>query len=125
MKEPNNLAELHQFIGMVTYLSKFMPNLTIIPLHNLLKNDVPWYWSVTKQDAFRQVKKNITETPVSAYYNPSKTLVLKNSVCEYGLGSAIFQEGKTIVYASCSLSSAEQRYAHIEKEMLAVVYGLE
>ena len=30
MKEPSNLAELRQFIGVVTYLSKFMLNLTTV-----------------------------------------------------------------------------------------------
>jgi len=51
---------------------------------------------------------------------------LENDACEYGLGAAIFQECRPIiVYASRTLTDSERRYAQIEKEMLALVYGLE
>jgi len=58
-------------------------------------------------------------------YDVSKPLTLENDACEYGLSSALFQEGRPIAYASRTLTDAEKRYAQIEKEMLALVYGLE
>lgn len=127
MREPTNLADLRQFIGMVNYLAKFLPNLTALmrPLHNLLKKDVPWNWSNCQQEAFDIIKGQLTKTPVLAYYNPDKPLTLENDACEYGIGSALLQEGKPIAFASRSLSDAETRYAQIEKEMLAATYGLE
>ena len=42
-----------------------------------------------------------------------------------GLGATLLQDGKSIVYASGALTSAEQNWAQIEKETLAVVFGLE
>ncbi|GFO19566.1 retrovirus-related pol polyprotein from [Plakobranchus ocellatus] len=48
---------------------------------------------------------------------------LENS--QFGLGAVVTQRGKPIAYASRSLSEAESRYAQIEKELLAVVFGLE
>ena len=42
-----------------------------------------------------------------------------------GLGAALVQDGKPIAFASKSLSEAEQRYANIERELLAVVFGCE
>ena len=71
------------------------------------------------------MKEAITTAPVLAYYDPGKPLTLENDACEYGIGSALIQGGKPIAFASRSLSDSERRYAQIEKEMLAVTYGLE
>ena len=42
-----------------------------------------------------------------------------------GLGAVLLQNGQPIAYKSRALSSTEQRYAQIEKELLAVVFGTE
>ena len=42
-----------------------------------------------------------------------------------GLGACILQDGHPIAYASRSLIQAEEHYAQIEKELLAVVFGSE
>ena len=44
MQPPTNINELRRFMGMANYLARFMPHLTdtMQPLHNLLKNDVPY-----------------------------------------------------------------------------------
>ena len=127
MKEPDGIEELRRFLGVVNYLNKFLPNVkqVMVPLHNLLKKEVPWNWSTAQQEAFNKVKGMITSTPVLAFYDPNKPLTVENDACEYGLGSAILQDGKPVAYASRSLSEAEKRYAQIEKEMLAVTFGLE
>ena len=40
-----------------------------------------------------------------------------------GLGAALLQDGRPFTFASKSLTPTEQRYANIEREMLAVVFG--
>ena len=39
------------------------------------------------------------------------------------LGATLLQEGRPVAYGSKALTPAETRYANIEREMLAVVYG--
>ena len=55
-----------------------------------------------------RVKQNITDTPVLAYFDPDKELVLQVDSSKDGLGSALLQDGKPIEYASQALTSAER-----------------
>ena len=41
------------------------------------------------------------------------------------LGAVVLQEGRPVAFASKALSDTETRYANIEREMLAVVFGCE
>ena len=123
MKPPTNLKELRSFIGMVNYLAKFIPHLNLKPLTNLTHKDTPWNWSTAENDAFEKIKQ-LTTTPVLGLYDPAKELTLQCDASHYGLGSTL-RQGKTIAYASRTLSETECRYAQIEKEMLAILFGLE
>ena len=42
-----------------------------------------------------------------------------------GLGAALFQEGRLIAYASRALTETGERYAQIEKDMLAIIFSLQ
>ena len=112
---------------MVNYLSRFLPSVTseMHPLHNLLKKDVSWTWTQTQCEAFKRIKEMIVNSPVLAFYDLSKELTLENDASEYGLRSALILGGKSVAFASRALSPAERNYAQIEKEMLAVLFGLQ
>ena len=123
---PTKVDELRRFLGIVNYMSKFLPNATDVlhPLHNLLKKDVTWTWSESQSNAFQAVKDMIVNSPMLYLYDPGKELVLENDASEYGLGSALMQEDRPVAFSSRALSNAEKNYAQIEKEMLAIVNGL-
>ena len=124
---PTSIDELRRFLGMINYLARFLPNVTdvLYPLHNLLKKDIQWQWTNSQEMAFKKVKDMLIKSPVLAFYSPDKELILENDASEYGLGSALLQEGRPIAFASRALSTSEKNYAQIEKEMLAIVYGLQ
>ena len=65
MAPPTSVPELRRFLGMVNYVSKFIPNLSEIlaPLNNLTKLDLPWNWSTSEQDAFDKVLKCLSSAP--------------------------------------------------------------
>lgn len=44
MAEPGNKEELRRFLGIITYLSRYIPKLSVLnaPLRKLLKEDVEW-----------------------------------------------------------------------------------
>ena len=68
LKAPTNVTELRRFLGMVTYLSKFSPNLSqkVKPLRDLLSTKNAWVWDKSQQDAYMQIKNELSNTPVLA-----------------------------------------------------------
>jgi len=127
MEAPQNVEQLRRFLGIVNYLGRFLSHLTTAaqPLHNLIKHNVKCTWSEAQENSFNEVKKLVTNAPVLAYYDANKPLMLENIASEYGIGSTLLQDGRPIAFASRVLTDTESRYAQIEKEMLALTYGLE
>ena len=59
------------------------------------------------------------------YYNLEEPVTIQCDALQSGLGAALLQNGQPIAYASRALTSAETRYAQIEKELLAIVFACE
>ena len=125
MKKPENKKELQTFLGFITYLQKFLPNMSEIsaPLRLLLEKDIEWHWEELQETSFQRLKQLAIEAPVLGFYDPKEELVLNVDASSYALGAVITQKGKPIAYASRALNSTQQRYSVIEKETLAVVFG--
>ena len=64
----------------------------------------------------------VTKSPALGYYNPNKPVTLNVDASANGLGAVLLQENRPIAYASRALTVAQQKYAQIEKELLAIVY---
>ena len=122
---PENKEELQQFLGMTTYLSKFIPNYsqTSAPLRTLLEKDCEWHWEEQQSVAFSALKRYITNAPVLKFFNPESETTVSVNASSTGIGVVLLQEGYPIAYASKSLTATQQNYAQIEKEMLANVFG--
>ena len=62
----------------------------------------------------------VDSSPVLAYFNPDKEVVIQFDSSGKGLGAVLLQEGKPVEFASRSLTPSEQKWAHIAKEALAL-----
>lgn len=127
MEPPQNLKELQSFLGLVNYLNRYSPRLADLtePLRKLCKKETMFSWESQQQHAFDEIKKEICSTPVLTYFNPKKKHTIQTDASKKGLGAVLLQDGQPVVYASRSLTDAEQNYSNIERELLGVVFALE
>ncbi|GBM61326.1 hypothetical protein AVEN_9595-1 [Araneus ventricosus] len=61
MSKPEDRQSLHRYLGMINYLSKFLPNLStlIAPLRELIKNNTVWLWDPSYDKILDRVKEQI------------------------------------------------------------------
>ena len=127
MPKPEDVEGVRRFCGFVNYLAKFLPKLSDVlePIRQLTRDDVPWTWTATQDQAFAKVQQLVTEAPVLAFYDPSKDLMIQCDASQSGLGAVLLQNGKPLAYCSRALTPTERNYAQIEKELLAIVFSVE
>ena len=125
IEAPKNKTDLHTFLGMVTYMSPFLPNLSdhTATLRELLRRDVEFQWTDSHDLAFDKVKQLLSKDVVLNYYDRKKPVTIQVDASGKGLGAALLQDERPIAYASKALTATETRYANIERELLAVVFG--
>lgn len=127
---PRDLTSLRAFLGLLNFYSKFLPNLQsrLYPLHELLRKNVPFIWSKECEMVFNECKTAIVESPVLAFFDPSKPLTLVCDASPYGVGAIlnVVVNGieRPVYMASASLSPAERNYSQYDREALAIVFGM-
>ena len=126
-----NVTQLRSFLGLINYYSKFLPNLStkLRPLYNLLLKNKRWTWTEQHDTAFKLAKEALQADSVLAHYDSTKPLLLACDASEYGIGAVLSHildtgEEKPIAYASRTLNSAERNYSQLEREGLAIVFGV-
>ena len=84
-------------------------------------------WDKNAKSSFQQIKVMLEKTLLELlkYYDRNKLVTLQCDALKKGLGACILQEDKPIVFASKSLMDTETRYANIERELLAIIFGCE
>ena len=63
--------------------------------------------------------------PVLRYFDPTVPITLQCDASSTGLGAVLLQQDQPVAYASRALTATEVNYAQIEKELLAILFGLE
>jgi hypothetical protein len=129
--EPRNKEELRSFLGLVNHYRKFVRNMSSIcgPLNQLLEKNRRWEWSKECRRAFRQILATLTaQENLLVHYNPESKLVLAVDASPIGVGAVISHEvdgvDRPIEFASRSLTTAERNYSQIDREALAIVFGV-
>ena len=128
---PSNVQQLRSFLGLINYYGKFLPNLSskLAPLHSLLENGKPWQWLDIHQKAFDCAKSQLTSSQVLTHFDSKKEVILSCDASPYGVGAVLahrFPDGseRPIAFASRTLAPAERNYSQLDKEGLAIIFGV-
>ncbi|UYV68278.1 K02A2.6-like [Cordylochernes scorpioides] len=106
------------------WLLQFNKQLTA-PLRKLISNKSEWKFGGEENDCFEKLKNMVSNAPILTFLTqPSQSpfhLMQANMV----LVQCSCKGGQAIEYASFSLNATQRKYAQIEKELLAIVFGCE
>ena len=98
------------------------------PLYSLLSKQTKWFWDEQQEGAFQKAKEALQEDSLLVHYDGSKPLLLACDASQYGIGAVLSHiidgQERPIAYASRTLNDAEINYSQLEKEGLAVVFGV-
>ena len=93
------------------------------PLRELLVKNKPWQWGKSHIQSFERKKKLLVSKKCLAYYDAQTPVKIQVDASKSGVGAVLLQNDRPTAYLSKSLTAMQQRYAPIEQEMLAVVFG--
>ena len=128
---PSNVSQLRSFLDLLNYYGKFLPNLSSIlaPLYRLLQKKATWIWGPEQNKAFQEAKTLLTSPRLLVHFNPEPELLLACDASPYGVGAVLFHRmengtERPVAFASRFLAPVEKKYSQLDKEGLAVVYGV-
>ena len=128
MPVPTDKLGVQRLLGMVNYVQKFAPKLAEITttLRDLIKKGNEFIWEEhVHGKALDEIRQILSEPPVLRFFDPNVMPVLQCDASMNGLGACLLQNHQPVAYASRSLTPTEVQYAQIEKEMPAIVFGME
>jgi len=126
------VKEMQKFLGLANYYCRFIERFASIarPLHNLVKKDQKWNWTEKQEEAFRELKEQFIRKPVLAALDLDKRMRMEVDVLNYVTDGVLLMEcedgkWKLVAFLSKSLNETERNYEIHDKEMLAIIRGLE
>ena len=105
METPRPVSELRRFMGMTNQLGKFTPRIAEIcqPLRELLSSKRSWVSGPTQEEAFKEIKAELTRPTTLVLYNPDAPTKICADESTYGLRAVLLQQHnkwKPVTFAS-------------------------
>ena len=116
MPAPTSVKEVRRFIGIPV----FLPHMA-----NVLQPLQPTHWKGRSMgpehdSVINTVNQALLTAPIPVFFDKQMRNDLEST---YGLVAVLLQEGRPIAFASRRLTKAEDGYAQIEPDLLAIVFG--
>ena len=129
---PQNITDLRSFFGLANQLGSFTDHIaeSLEPLRSLLKSKNEFIWDNVHNIAFQKAKKVLSDTPILAYYDPTKEASPHVDASRLkGNGFVLKQKQsdgtwRFVQAGSRFLTETETRYAMIEIELLGILWAV-
>ncbi|CAM8926119.1 unnamed protein product [Rhodiola kirilowii] len=128
---PSTVRDIKSFLGHAGFYRRFIKDFSkkALPLSTLLQKEVPFEFTKTCKEAFDELKKALTSTPIIQTPDWEQPFEIMCDASDFAVGAVLGQrfdkKAVVIYYASRTLDSAQRNYSTTEKELLAVVFALE
>ena len=129
---PKCVKDVQKFLGLANYYHQFIQDFVSItrPLHDMVKKEQKWDWTERQEKVLRELKEKFTKELVLAAPDLDKKMRIKVDALYYAIGDVLSIECKDgkwrlVVFLSKSLNKTNRNYEIYDKEMLAVIRGLE
>ncbi|XP_064475154.1 uncharacterized protein LOC135389103 [Ornithodoros turicata] len=125
--------QVRSFLGLAGYYRNFIPRYSefAAPLSDLTKKGKPnkVTWETQHESAFQELKKHLSRAPVLRLPDFEKEFVLCTDASDRSIGDVLQQEHDGVLqpvsYASRKLLPREAAYVAIEREGLALLWGVQ
>ena len=130
---PCNVSELKSYLGLPTYYSKFLPNVSTVlaPLYTNCYDTIASGSGHPNRREPSHSRRNYSclRSQLLVHFNPSLEIRLACDSSAYGIGAVLshrMPDGseKPVAFASRTLTNAERNYSRMEKEAMACVFGV-
>ncbi|KAI5153777.1 hypothetical protein ENBRE01_3245, partial [Enteropsectra breve] len=129
---PVDVKSLRRFLGKMNFYAPFIKDMSriAIPLYEKTGKYAKFEWTDRMERSFIELKENLAKEVCLYLPNYKKEFILETDASDTGLGACLSQTDEIgrlvpIRWASKKLTKAEQNYGITEKELLAVVWGIE
>ena len=127
MELPQDGETMRSFLGLINYLNQFSPCLAELsdPLSEICRQKMEFKVNKTCEVAFQLCKEEISKNITLPYYNPKASMTLQTNASKRGLGAVLMQNSKPVMFASRALSGSERNNQNLDKECLAMMWGMD
>ena len=126
------VKDVQKFLGLANYYRQFIEGFASITrlLHDMVKKDKKWEWTERQEKAFRELKEQFTKELVLAAPDIDKKMRMEVNALDYTMRRVLSMEcedgwWRPVAFLSKSLNETERNYKIHDKEMLAIIRGLE
>ena len=129
---PTTKKQVRSLLGLLSFYRRYIPQFSDLttPISDLTKNPKirSISWTPVCEEALRKIKQIFSMSPVLRLPKLDQMFYVQTDASSKGVGSVLLQEDDGILhpvcYASRKLLERERNYSTIERECLAIVWGI-